>query len=696
MVARTRTVECPPLVGAWVVVLCALTAALALGCGSDAVRQPGPVTAPETAPPGALAPGATPSALDDCSPYGAAEPWWRQTFADQTGAFHAEFDATPSMNAIDAAVGLGDGTASSFTQLAAMVRFNPAGMIEARAGAAYRADVTRPYEAGTRYHFRLDVNTPAHTYSVWLRNDAGTYDAIARDYPFRSEQAGASRLNAGASKVDSADGTLELCGFFVIADATTAPECVVALAGDGFVNAALPDATALDTVTFSATPSAPDIDAVIGLSAGPAAAFSDLATAVRFAPSGALDARDGDGYRADRSMTYGVRSADFRVIADVTSHTFSVFQGTWPDAQELARQYRFHAQQRAATHLDRLAVSVDGEHGSISVCRARAVPSAGVVYSREGAYSVAPVADDGAVISDGATISRLDARGQVIAKVARAGQVTADATGNVFAASVAGTTLTVDKYDPNLAPLWTASWSAPAGSTAAAISVVHDGSVVASAISAAAHTVTVTRFSAAGVFTSQIAVAGDALAIDGDEPIVLSRDGSALRIARYDARGATVWADAFTGQAGISAMTVDPDHNLVFGGELFTAMDFGGGTLALDQTDDGKLNAFVVKLSPAGEHVFSRRTGYTHVGGIATDGARVIVSGTEQTQFHYWRLQTFDATGNAISGPRFDTGFGENGFGGAIAIGPTGRVWWNTDTQWPLFPRWPYLVVIAE
>jgi hypothetical protein len=670
-------------------ILCAQTATLALGCG-DAVREP----LLEPVSPGAAMPDATPTALVGCAPVQAADPWWNQTFADQTGVFHAEFDATPSTSAIDAVVGLGNGAASGFTQLAAIVRFNTAGTIDARSGSTYRADVVRPYEAGTRYHFRLDINTFSRTYSVWLRNAAGTYDAIARGYSFRTEQAGVTRLNNGASKVDSADGALEVCGLFVIADASTAPDCVVALAGDGFVNAPLTDATVLDTVTFSATPSAPGIDAVIGLSAGPAARFTDLAAAVRFAPSGALDVRDGDGYRADTQVPYDARSFDFRVIADVTSRTYSVFQGVWSNAQELARQYRFRTQQSGATHLDQLAVIVDGDQGSVSVCRARAAPSTGVAYSREGRYSVVPLAGGDAVISDGATIMRLDSRGQVVAQVARAGRIAADASGNVFAASITGTALTVDKYDANLAPVWTASWTVLAGSSAGAIAVAPDGGVLASAISPADHMVMVTRFTAAGTFTTQLAATGDAVTIDGDQPIVAWYDGSTLRIRRFDASGATVWAKEFAGQAGITAMTVDPDHNLVFGGELFTAMDFGGGTLPLRQTDNGRLNAFVVKLSAAGEHVFSLRTGYTHVGGIATDGARVLVSGTWQTQFHYWQLQTFDAAGNAVPGPAFNTGFGEDGFGGAIAIGPTGRVWWNTDTQWPFFPRWPYLVVI--
>jgi hypothetical protein len=72
-----------------------------------------------------------------------------------------------------------------------------------------------------------------------------------------------------------------------------------------------------------------------------------------------------------------------------------------------------------------------------------------------------------------------------------------------------------------------------------------------------------------------------------------------------------------------------------------------------------------------------------------------VVSGTEQTQFHYVHLQSFDAAG-APAASRFGTGFGDNGFGGAVAMGTSGRVWWNLQTQWPYFPAWPYLVVLTE
>lgn len=658
--------------------VCAVIGALGLACGVDAGS------------------GTTAAAESVCANVEAGGPWWNQTFSDQAGRFHVELDATPSASSIDAVVGLAAGTASGFTQLAAIVRFNPAGTIDVRAGSSYRADVTQPYTAGTAHHLRIDVNVRTHTYSVWLRNSFGGYGAIARDYPFRTEQAGATRLGDVASKIDSATGGLEICGFELVADGTTADGCVAAAAGDGFVSGPLLDASVLDTLTFTATPSVTSIDAVIGLSAGPAAKFSDIATAVRLAPSGAIDARDGDGYRADVVKPYGTGALDFRVIADLTSHRYSVFQGGFHDAVEVARQYAFRTEQAGATHLDRLSVIVDGGQGSVRVCGPRATPSRGIAYSREGRFDVLPLGSDAALISDGTATERVDAGGHAVARLARAGKLAVDVLGNVFVASVAGNTVTVDQYEPSFAHRWTATRTVLAGTRIDALACDPTGAVLVGMVTPQDASVTVSRFTAGGAFASQLSGTGNAVALDGDQAIVAWNDSGTLRLTRFQAAGPIVWARAFAGQASITAMTVDPDHNLVFGGELLTAMDFGGGTLPLRRTEDGPRDGFVVKLSAGGDHVFSRKTGYTFVGGIATNGPRIAVSSTEQTQFHYLRYQLFDAAGAPVASG-FDTGFGTgfdtNGFGDTLAMAPSGRVWWNLRTQWPLFPSWPYLVV---
>lgn len=659
-------------------IMCIAIGALVPACGDDGSPDDGPGNPPL------------------CRVVSAGDPWWNQSFSEQTKMFHAEFDVTPSASSIDAMVGLGDGSASKDPNLAAIVRFNPAGTIEARAGSEYRADVMWAYQAGVRYHIRLDVDVRTHTYSVWLRNDSGPYTAIARGYPFHTEQAGVARLNNVAGKVDSRAGTLEICGFQVVADATTADSCLIVTAGDGFVSVPLPDATVLGTVTFRAMPSGPNIDAVIGLSAGPAKSESDLATTVRFAPSGRLDVRHGDEYRADVSLPYGAENRDFRLITNLRSHTYSVLESDGSDALELARQYQFRTEQAAVSHLDHLSAIVKSPQGSVTICQIQGAPSTGVAYGREGNYTVVPLAGDQALVSDGAMTWRLDADGRTLAQIARGGELAVDALGNVFIASLADTTLTVDTYDQSFGSRWQTTETVLAGSTIQAMATDATGAMLIGLVTPGQRRVTVLRFTAGGACEVLLSIMGEHVTLDGNQPIVAWNEGGRIRIARFAATGKLVWTRAFVGHARITAMTVDSSHNVLFGGELETAIDFGGGALPTESNPDGgPVNGFIVELSGAGAHVFSRKTGYAMVGGIAANGTRIVVSSTERTQFRYLRLSWFDAAGTPVAGPRFNTGFGEHGLGGRAWIGASGRVWWQLGTQWPVMSIWPYLVVLT-
>src|SRR5204863_171368 len=88
--------------------------------------------------------------------------WQNDSMASQTGTFEAQFDVTPSQANMAGVVGLSNGPASDRTALAAIVAFEPTGVIDARNGGAYAAAATIPYSAGTTYHFRLDVIGRAH------------------------------------------------------------------------------------------------------------------------------------------------------------------------------------------------------------------------------------------------------------------------------------------------------------------------------------------------------------------------------------------------------------------------------------------------------------------------------------------------------------------------------------------------------
>jgi len=297
--------------------------------------------------------------------------WWNQSFTEQTGRFHVEFSARPTANNLDTVVGLSAGPASKWASLAVIVRFNPQGTIDARSGSDYRADQYWPYSAGTRYYFRVDVDVPAHGYSVWVRTSpTAGWNLLAQTLGFRTEQASVTRLNNVASFTNpatSAAGGIELCGFNVVRDTTTtASDCLASKAGGGFVNRALSSTDKVLMVSFRATPSASGIDGVVGVAAGDVDAYDDLAASVRFYTNGMVEARDGDTYRADRAISYiQNREFDVRMFIDLPTHTYSVYvnyTGLTPNNDGhvlLASGYRFRPSQAHATTLDRLATIAD-------------------------------------------------------------------------------------------------------------------------------------------------------------------------------------------------------------------------------------------------------------------------------------------------------------------------------------------------
>src|SRR6266516_2626648 len=93
--------------------------------------------------------------------------WQNVAIPSQTGAFEAQFDATPTTANMNGVVGLANGPAADWTNLAAIVRFNPTGTIDVRNGADYAAATAIPYTPGTTYHFRLDVDIASHSYPAY-------------------------------------------------------------------------------------------------------------------------------------------------------------------------------------------------------------------------------------------------------------------------------------------------------------------------------------------------------------------------------------------------------------------------------------------------------------------------------------------------------------------------------------------------
>lgn len=184
------------------------------------------MTTPRTALPVllALVCFAAPRPASAASCVTSAGTWQNAGFGSQSGTFTAEFDATPSLARMDGVSGLSNGAASAYSALAAAVRFNTAGTIDARNGATYSASASIPYSAGLPYHFRLVVNVPARTYSAFVRQGANAERLIGGNFAFRTEQRAVSSL-ANLALLASA-GSEQICGLTAAGAApadTTAP-----------------------------------------------------------------------------------------------------------------------------------------------------------------------------------------------------------------------------------------------------------------------------------------------------------------------------------------------------------------------------------------------------------------------------------------------------------------------------------------
>jgi Abnormal spindle-like microcephaly-assoc'd, ASPM-SPD-2-Hydin/Immunoglobulin domain/Immunoglobulin I-set domain len=161
-----------------------------------------------------------------------------------TGSFRVTFDATPSAGAIDGVTGLSYGPASAYTNLAAIVRFNDAGNIDAMNSTAYTAVATIPYSAGITYHFIMDVNTVAHTYSAYVMIGS-VQTTIGSNLAFRAEQATTSSLNNVGAMSSIASQTV--CNAALSAVSAVAPAITTQPASK--------TVTAGQTATFSVTAS---------------------------------------------------------------------------------------------------------------------------------------------------------------------------------------------------------------------------------------------------------------------------------------------------------------------------------------------------------------------------------------------------------------------------------------------------------
>jgi hypothetical protein len=200
---------------------------------------------------------------------------------------------------------------------------------------------------------------------------------------------------------------------------------------------------------------------------------------------------------------------------------------------------------------------------------------------------------------------------------------------------------------------------------------------------------------------------GNAVAVDGTGAVVLTGyfRGTAdfgggpisvpfttdldVFVAKFDAGGAHLWSKNFTntGNDRGYGIATDSAGNVAVVGTFSNTIDFGGGEL---NSPNAVLDIFVVKLSPAGAHLWSRQIGSASASeganGVAMDPAgNVVVTGNviADVDFGGGELSALGssdayvakyaaANGNHIWSRRF--GGAGNDYAAAVAVDTSGNV----------------------
>jgi hypothetical protein len=480
---------------------------------------------------------------------------------------------------------------------------------------------------------------------------------------------------------------------------TTGDGCLRAAAGGGFANAQIAGTSGAMIAHFTATPSAAGIDAVFGFANGAVDDFDDYAASIRFSADGRIEARDGDAYRADFPVSYVAGGAyDFWVIVDVPTKTYSVLvaqPGRPYVFEELARGYRFRAQQQAVPALDHGAAVVDSATGGVAVCAIRNASPRGLALAREGSYAVRPLPDGGALISDGMRTQRLDTAGRTLGELPAGGMLAVDAeNGNIYVASAAGGTLTLSAFTRALAPRWRRTYAAEGGVHAIGvynnrqIAVVMGDYPPTQLIQIHQNGAEHLRRDLAEPPLSAIAIApcGYALAY---------RLGGAVTIEAHRPNGSLLWQRTWAGDFSVTHMARDAS-GVVFTGTFNRPIDFGAGSFEPFYPPDGPgQNTYLVALNADGSLRYAKRLYTVFQTGVDIRDGRVALATVYLSQMPYMELREFDAAGAEVwdfIGVDRVEGLGSTG---SVAIGEGGRIFANMTLHFaPGFPpfRWPFLL----
>jgi hypothetical protein len=120
-------------------------------------------------------------------------------------------------------------------------------------------------------------------------------------------------------------------------------------------------------ITYDGTPSSSSANSISGLSDGSAQQYANLATGVRFNPSGTIDVRNGSGFTAAANIAYqaGV-TYHFILDVNVASHTYNAYVVLLSRQITLGSNVAFRSEQSSVPLLNTLGVM--SSSGGLSIC----------------------------------------------------------------------------------------------------------------------------------------------------------------------------------------------------------------------------------------------------------------------------------------------------------------------------------------
>jgi Abnormal spindle-like microcephaly-assoc'd, ASPM-SPD-2-Hydin/Fibronectin type III domain len=154
----------------------------------------------------------------------------------------------------------------------------------------------------------------------------------------------------------------------VMTNATSAQAVSCAYSSGSWANTTLSQSQASTfRIAYDATASSSSANAISGLSSGSANEYTDLATGVRFNPSGMLDVRNGSSFTAAASVAYraGV-TYHFILDVNVSNHTYSAYVVLSSGQITLGSNMAFRTEQRSVSALN--DVGVMSSAGALGVC----------------------------------------------------------------------------------------------------------------------------------------------------------------------------------------------------------------------------------------------------------------------------------------------------------------------------------------